>query len=181
MPFDYTEISPDFVLSGSRNDIRMQVVLEFSKERPGEGNDEQASRYKYFVETLSSGDRVYLQRPANLHNGFDFLICVENTNYAENGKRLRNYPKHDDIVADLLKKQKEDPAMYKRLYNLIKSVYECEEIDVSKLKKIKFSSGLPVDHIVKVIKWFFIEQDIRYWNYSGREMTWSIIPEPKMK
>ena len=28
----------------------------------------------------------------------------------------------------------------------------------------------------KTIKWLFIEQDIRYWNYSGRNMTWSIIP-----
>ena len=37
-----------------------------------------ASHYKYYVETLSTGDRVYLQRPAYLHNGFDFLICVEN-------------------------------------------------------------------------------------------------------
>ena len=26
-------------------------------------------------------------------------------------------------------------------------------------------------HVVKVFKWFFIEQDIRYWNYSGRMKT----------
>lgn len=178
MAYEYTEITPDFVYSGTRNEIRMQVVLEFSKEKAGEGREEDATRYKYFVETLKSGDRVYLTRPANLHNGFDFLISVENTNYAEPGQRKRSSPKHDDISKDLLKKKKEDPAKYKKLYNLLKSVYECNDVDDSKLDKIQFSSGLPVDHIVKVVKWFFIEQDIRYWNYSGREMTWSIIPHP---
>ena len=30
--------------------------------------------------------------------------------------------------------------------------------------------GRPVEMLLKVIKWFFIEQDIRYWNYSGRNM-----------
>lgn len=172
----YTELTPNFICTGSRNDIRMEVVLEFSKEKPGKGKDEKASRYKYYVETLYSGDRVYLQRPAYLYNGFDFLICVENTNYAKHGERSRNYPKHEDIKDDLLKKKKENPVMYKKLYEALKCIYECKNIDNIKTQEIKFSSGLPVDHIIKVIKWFFIEQDIRYWNYSGREMTWSIVP-----
>lgn len=176
MAYDYTELTPDFVYYGSRNDIRMQVVLEFSKEQAGEGRENNATRYRYYVETLSSGDRVYLTRPANLHNGFDFLISVENANYAEPGRPVRNSPKHDDIRNDLLKKKKEDPVKYKKLYNILKSIYECKDVDDSELRKIAFSSGLPVDHIVKVVKWFFIEQDIRYWNYSGREMTWSIVP-----
>lgn len=30
--------------------------------------------------------------------------------------------------------------------------------------------GFPMDLIFKTSKWFFIEQDIRYWNYSGRNM-----------
>ena len=42
----------------------------------------------------------------------------------------------------------------------------------------QFESGFAVDHILKTIKWLFIEQDIRYWNYSGRYMTWGIVPEP---
>jgi hypothetical protein len=32
--------------------------------------------------------------------------------------------------------------------------------------------------IIKTIKWLFIEQDIRYWNYSGRDMLWSGVPKP---
>lgn len=60
----------------------------------------------YYVEKLKDGNRVYLKRPANLHNGFDFLVCVENTNYATQGNRYRNYPKHEDIAKDLKNKKK---------------------------------------------------------------------------
>ena len=88
------EITKVFINSGSRNEVRMRVVNAFACEKPGNGSGEQASKYIYYVETLKSGDRVYLQRPANLHNGFDFLVCVENANYALPGKRKRNYPLH---------------------------------------------------------------------------------------
>lgn len=164
--------------NGSRNKVRMRVIDALAKEVPGTGTDEDASRYIYYVETLKSGDRVYLQRPANLHNGFDFLVCVENTNYAEPGKRRRNYPKHTDLEADLQLKKAEDPVMYAQLHILLKSVFECHDVDETAMESIHFNVGLPVDHILKVIKWLFIEQDIRYWNYSGRNMTWNIIPLP---
>ena len=55
-------------------------------------------------------------------------------------------------------------------------IFECHDIPDEEIEKISFSKGPPVDHIVKVIKWLFIEQDIRYWNYSDRNMTWKIIP-----
>ena len=86
------EITMFFSNAGSRNEVRMRVVNALASEVPGTGSGDNASKYIYFVETLSSGDRVYLQRPANLHNGFDFLVCAENANYAPPGKRRRNYP-----------------------------------------------------------------------------------------
>ena len=172
----YNEITKSFSNEGTRNEVRMRVVDEFSTETPGTGNEDEASRYKYFVETLANGDRVYLQRPANLHNGFDFLVCVENTNYAVEGARRRNSPKHDDIRDDLIEKKNENIEMYRRLYSVLKKVYECKDVDETEYSDISFASGLSVEHIVKVIKWLFIEQDIRYWNYSGRNMTWEIVP-----
>ena len=102
---DYT-----FSNEGTRNEVRMRVVNKLSEETPGTGNGDGASRYIYYVETLASGDRVYLQRPANLHNGFDFLVCVENANYAEPGHRARNYPKHEDLGADLQIKKAQNPT-----------------------------------------------------------------------
>lgn len=96
------EITKFFSNNGSRNEVRMRVVDAFAAETPGTGNGEDASKYIYYVETLSSGDRVYLQRPANLHNGFDFLVCV---NYALPGQRRRNFPKYEDLGADLQEKR----------------------------------------------------------------------------
>jgi len=162
--------------SGSRNEVRMRVVNALASEDPGTGSGEDASKYIYFVETLSSGDRVYLQRPANLHNGFDFLVCVENTNYALQGQRRRNFPKHEDFGIDLQAKKEENIEMYSRLYGLLRRVFECEDVSDDEMETIRFNTGLPVDHILKAIKWLFIEQDIRYWNYSGRNMTWGLVP-----
>lgn len=167
-----------FSNEGSRNDVRMRVVDLLATEEPGTGSGDNASKYIYYVETLNSGNRVYLQRPANLHNGFDFLVCVENTNYAQPGERRRNFPKHDDLGADLEKKKAENPGMYRRLHTLLRSVYECHDVPDAQMSEIQFATGLPVDHILKVIKWLFIEQDIRYWNYSGRNMTWGLVPSP---
>ena len=66
--------------------------------------------------------------------------------------------------------------MYARLYVVLKKVYNCQDVADCEMEGIHFEIGLSVDHILKTIKWLFIEQDIRYWNYSGRNMTWSIIP-----
>lgn len=171
------EITYSFSNEGNRNDVRMRVINKLSEEKPGIGNGENASQYIYYVETLSDGNRVYLQRPANLHNGFDFLVCVENTNYAPPNKRRRNYPKHEDLYDDLLQKRTENSGMYNSLYDVLRKVYECHDVDESEYSALSFSTGLSVDHIVKTIKWLFIEQDIRYWNYSGRAMTWRGVPD----
>lgn len=172
------EITWNFSNEGTRNEVRMRVVNKFAEEEPGAGNGNLKSVYIYYVETLQDGNRIYLKRPANLHNGFDFLVCVENTNYAKPGERKRNYPKHNEFEQDLLNKKKENPEMFKELYRILRQIFECHDVIDADISKIKFNVGLPVDHIVKAIKWLFIEQDIRYWNYSGRNMTWGIIPKP---
>ncbi len=173
-----TTKSFSLVQDGERNTIRMRLVHLFAKEKPGKGKKDLASRYIYFVETLQNGSRIYLQRPANLHNGFDFLICIEKYNFAATGKRKRNYPKHEDIINDLKIKKSENPEMYRELYAILKQVHSCHEISDESYASIQFHQGFPVDMIIKIIKWLFIEQDIRYWNYSGRDMLWSGVPQP---
>jgi hypothetical protein len=162
---------------GTRNEVRKRVIDMFFQESPGTGKGDEASKYIYYVEKLNGGNRVYLQRPANLHNGFDFLVCVEDMNYANPGERKRNYPKHTDIGKDLEIKKEKDPDMYRKLYALLLKVFECHDVLESEMQEIHFQNGLSVEHILKTIKWLFIEQDIRYWNYSGRNMTWDIVPQ----
>lgn len=175
---DYKKAEINMTISneGTRNDVRMRVVEQLAKEAPGTGAGDCATRFIYYVETLNDGNRVYLRRPANLYYGFDFLVCVEGTNYNPSGKRARNYPSHNDFAEDLAAKKAENPDMYKKLYKLLKKVFDCHEVSEAEYKQIKFQTGYDVDHILKTIKWLFIEQDLRYWNYSGRNMTWEIIP-----
>ena len=166
------EVIHEFSNIGERNDVRMRVVDKLSMELPGTGRGDQATRYKYYVEELNNGCRIFLRRPANLHYGFDFLVCIENINFNPKGK-ARNYPKQDDIIFDLVDKLIEDKRKYKLLKEHIDQVYRCEsEVDFVKLRNLKFKTGFPSDLIVTSLKWLFIEQDVRYWNYSGRDMLW---------
>jgi hypothetical protein len=158
---------------GSRNDIRMNVINILALEEPGMGKGDLASRYIYYVEQLNDGRRIYLRRPAYLHNGFDFVVCVEGINFNPLGKRKRDYPTHDNILDDLRNKYQENQQNYAILYELLEKTYNCEYIDFSILNTLSFNSGFPCDLIIKTLKWLFIEQDIRYWNYSGRDMLWN--------
>lgn len=160
----------------NRNSVRMRVVEELSKEKAGAGKGELASRYTYYVECLADGRRVYLRRPAALHNGFDFVVCVENINFNPNGRRRCN-PTHQDILEDLRSKKAENPREYLKLLHLIEAIYKCKDIDFSTGNLLQFRAGYSSDLILAVLKWLFIEQDIRYWNYSGRDMLWKAIQD----
>ncbi len=159
----------------SRKELRDIVIAKFMEEKPGLGSGEDTSRYRYNVETLSDGRRIYLTRPAYLKKGFDFRINVEKTTFQTN----KEYPKHDDIFADLRLKRQENPSLCKKLHQEIDRVYNCEDPDdiLPEYTDIKFNAGHPVELILKVIKWFLIEQDIRDWNYSGRRMFKSGVDE----
>jgi len=175
----YHEI--DFIVCNytSRAELRKIVVFQFIEEEPGLGGGSDASHYRYNVETLSDGRRIYLTRPAYLKKGFDFRINVERTVFLTG----HEYPKHDDIFGDLRLKRQENSAMCGRLYQAIEWVYNCEDPEriLSEYVDIKFNKGHPVDLVLKVIKWFLIEQDIRDWNYSGRQMFKDGIDEVLLK
>ena len=172
-------ITSHFSNCGTRNEVRMRVVESFAAEPPGQDSGDLASRYTYFVESLTDGNRVYLRRPANLHNGFDFVVCVENCLFNAPGERRRNYPKHEDIINDLVVKRTNEPQKYEELFQLMEKIYSCSNIPDAELAALTFQEGgFSADMIIKTLKWLFIEQDIRYWNYSGRDMLWNSLPRP---
>lgn len=84
-------------------------------------------------------------------------------------------PSHKVILTDLIKKRNENPAMYEKVETLISQAFRCQQIEDEALKQISFDSGFPFDVILKTIKWLFIEQDVTYWNWSGRNMLYSAI------
>lgn len=158
----------------SREELRRQVVEKFLLETPGTGTGFDTSRYTYYVEQLQDGSQIYLTRPAYLKKGFDFLIHVEGRIFLTG----QDYPKHEDIFRDLRAKKKA-PDLCKRLHKAITEVYNCREPDeiLKDYSDVSFMSGFSVELILKVLKWFFIEQDIRDWNYSGRGMLKSALDE----
>lgn len=165
--------------TGNRQEIREKVVREFLKETPGTGTGELASKYRYFVETLSDGKRVFLTRPAWLNKGFDFEIRVQDMSFPTAKGRTTDRPNHSVIFEDLKQKETHDPKAYANLFELIERIYACQEVTPPDCEHLVFGTGLPVDLILAVIKWFFIEQDVTYWNYSGRAMFMSGVPRPE--
>jgi len=151
-----------------RRELRRKVVEQFLLEEAGTGSGDMTSRYTYYVEKLQDGDRIYLTRPAYLKKGFDFRISVEGKLFMTG----KDYPKHDDIFEDLKKKREENPTLYKRLHEAMTRVYNCHEPEevLKDFDNLEFKSGFTVELVLKMLKWFFIEQDVRDWNYSGRAM-----------
>lgn len=159
----------------NRNSLRKKAIKNFFKEKSGQGAGNLTSKYKYIVEKLEDGSRIYLTRPAVLNKGFDFIIHVEGIIFS-NGK---DNPTHNDIINDLKNKKNNQAKEYNRLLELIKGIYLCKDPERIYLKNkeelSKINTGYSVEIILKTIKWLFIEQDVRYWNWSGRNKFWEVI------
>jgi hypothetical protein len=137
-------------------------------------DEEENSRYRYDVETCVNGRKVYLLRPTWLNKGLDFQINLEGFK-----SKSQEAPKHADLLGDLEDKSHESPEKYKQLRKAIDEVYGCTEPDeaLKKYPNLHFKSGLPVDAVLKLLKWLFIEQDLTYWNNSGRRMFMNAIKD----
>ena len=42
---------------------------------------------------------------------------------------------------------------------------------------IYFEMGIEIEGILKIVKWLFLEQDVTYWNYSGRAMLYQSLKD----
>ena len=159
----------------SREELRKKAVDIFLSEKGGywEGEVKHVTKYKYFVEKLKDGRRIFLLRPTFLNKGIDFQVWVEKMD-GEKDKR----PGHKDIFNDLQIKKKENSNDVSLLLEAIDKVWNCKEPDeVLKELKVNFKEGFEVELLLKILKWLFIEQDITYWNYDGRGMLRKAIDE----
>ncbi len=162
-------IEVEWNLTGSsRRELRDKAVMKFLEEKPGYWKEgiKHVTCYKYFVETLKPGQRIYLLRPTFLNKGIDFQVWVEKMQ--ENKDRR---PSHYDIFQDLKLKKKENPELFTQLLFVIDEIWNCKDPEYALNKhKFDFEQGFSCEFILKVLKWLFIEQDITYWNYDGRTM-----------
>ncbi len=100
--------------------------------------------------------------------GFDFQIWMENWNKSN----IHKMPSYIDIIQDLKLKEQENQRNFNILLKAIDKIFICEDdnriLNWLKAKNIIFSAGENINVLLKIIKWMFIEQDIRYWNFSGQ-------------
>lgn len=161
------------LLSGSRIEARREIVELFLNEQYGTGKGELSSKYEYTVEQYSETYSILLKRPAALNKGFDFVVHVSGM-YFKSTKRHTN-PSHDDIIQTLQQvKYSLSEVQYEKIKICIRNVYNLQEFDVSFISDIYFTDcdnqQRPIVIIILAIKWLFIEQDVTYWNWSGRAM-----------
>lgn len=74
--------------------------------------------------------------------------------------------------------------MYRLLRDDIIAVYNCAPpTNLATLSRIRASTPVPrekacpADVAVLVAKWLFAEQDLTYWNFSGRNMLFNYLDE----
>lgn len=158
---------------------RRQLIGEFLNEQPGTTTS--VTEYYYFVETTDGDKRIYLKRPTALNKGVDFEVRVEDTyfRYGVHGNIIStgNRPSHNDIANDLIQKKNENPIEFSRLKTLLNKTYNCQPIEDVEYKEYSFKTGHSVEIIFKSLKWLFIEQDVTYWNRSGRAMLYESLSE----
>ena len=68
---DATELTINIDQFADKAAIRNFLLQQWIIENP-------TMRYRYFVDTLADGSRLYLYRPAPYNKGCDFVIYVEN-------------------------------------------------------------------------------------------------------
>lgn len=160
----------------SRKEFRDNLILEFLKEKPGTGKKELSSKYKYYVESLKNGKRIYLSRPTNLNKGMDFTVHFEKTEFREKGA-YKDRPKHQEIIEDLIQKKLENSCEYEKVSKVLNKLYNCEFVNEEEYSNIYFEMGIEIEGILKIVKWLFLEQDVTYWNYSGRAMLYQSLKD----
>jgi hypothetical protein len=153
----------------NKSDIRNFLLNQWIQEASG-------AKYRYFVETLANGNRIYLERPGRLNKGCDFIIYVENTYLWKNGNDRP--PDHNFILNDLsLKKQLLNQDQWSSIINSVHSIYNCETYNNAfyHIANLPIINGHTYEVLLKTIRWFLIEQDITYWSGQGRGMLFSTI------
>lgn len=172
----YDEFEIEWILSGkSRKELRDAAVQKFLEEKGGywKKGIKHVTRFKYFVEQISDGRRVFLLRPTFLNKGIDFQVWVEKMDGTEDKR-----PSHKNIFEDLEIKKEENTKDFLLLIKAIDKVWNCEEPEeILKDIKLNFQKGFSPELLLKILKWLFIEQDITYWNYDGRTMLKMAIDE----
>jgi hypothetical protein len=165
---------------GDRKEFRKALIGAFLDEEPGTGTGEQCSRYIYEVDTSPSGHTIELHRPAFLNKGIDFTVRCLSIVFNGKNAHWRHVPTHDDLVQILSSIKDKHPERYPDVSGSLRRVYNClgrvnlrAIADIGAEPVAAGAEGCPADLAVLLAKWLFAEQDLTYWNNSGRAMLFN--------
>ena len=161
------------LLSDNRTDARKEMVMLFLEEVAGTGKGENTSKYNYIVESYLQY-KIIIKRPGLLNKGFDFGVDIDGIKFKNTNNKGFHIPSHNDIVNVLQQVKSEYYENYDIIKLALNKLYNLEDIDYTQFENIKFKDYQHIEHpiyiVLLAIKWLFIEQDITYWNWSGRNM-----------
>lgn len=149
----------------NRKSIRDSIVDLFKQEKAGTGNGINSTRIIYCVEQINN-EIVYLKRPTSLNKGFDFEIHTKNYQFSG---RIKSRPSHQDIFSLLRTVKQTNLNFFNQIQNAIDEIYFCNDSVIANVNG-QLGNQLDIKTFLYLIKWLFIEQDITYWSFSGREM-----------
>lgn len=163
--------------SNKRELIKKEVSSWFNEELPGSDLKKiakESTKYYYVVESYNDY-KIVLQRPGTRKKGYDFSVAIENKNddllFKKNNKFKT--PRFEDLVT-ILKKCKKDisKSKYEIIKKALNNIYNCSSYKFGKKSIYKYKNFdgvlIPIEIILLAIKWIFIEEDLNYWNWSGR-------------
>lgn len=153
----------------TREAIRSFLLNQWAQEN-------EKVKYRYFVESLADNTHIYLERPGRLNKGCDFVIYAENKYLHKNGNDKP--PDHKFVLNDLRnKKQLLTQAQWGNFLNGMTVIYNCETYNVAfkQMGQLPVGNGHSYELLLKLIRWFFNEQDVTYWSGQGRAMFYNAI------
>jgi hypothetical protein len=126
------------------------------------------------------GHIIELHRPAFLNKGIDFTVRCLSIVFNTKNPHWRHVPTHDDLIGILHSLQQVAPTRYGDVMASLNRVYRCQGrvnlkliADIRAQPRVAGATGCPADAAVLVAKWLFAEQDLTYWNNSGRAMLFN--------
>ena len=141
----------------------VNAFIDFEKDKKERGIE-----FRYPVEDLSNGEKLYIHRPGVKWN-FDFKVEISiNCGLGEG--------RHDQIALFLRRIKKQHKEEFNKLWKMVFNLYYCKDNDVDSMlrKNPVIYEEIPKDDILlKVIKWLFIMEDIIYWHYEGRAFLYN--------
>lgn len=189
--------------SSTREEIRKEIVGWFLSEQAGKGTGKLTSRYRYIVETFNDYE-ILLDRPASFNRGIDFVIRIAKLRpdgrsikmpkireliklkYRKESQISNSAPSHNDIYVSLSDIKNRNVSEFKKIKNVVKQLFDNSCVDINELNNIneffidKDGTNHPYQVMLLALKWLFIEQDLTYWNWSGRQMLYNKLKEKSL-